>query len=336
MTASEQLIEVGNPGRIVQICEKVVEAPPLTNCRVIALMGMLVYGGLSILDRAKLLLAIRKATGVPEVDARGRAQGTTARDVLRAAAAELPWVPVGWALWADGDLLAALGGDQLQCSVSVWYGLLPTHLRRHSPTFTSGGPGVKDRHDGHEIRLAGAKRVAKGWQVLWIDSLAPADYTGEWVMWSDVRPAVWGNSSQVIATWIERGAALSTSVIQVAGYAPVATATIPRGTQVFAYDAAAITLAGAGRTTADGTASVDGSFAVRQKPQRPPSGGFYHLVDGPHAGQYVRTSDVKLAVNPPTDCSGQVAAATAPLQAEIDERNTAIAAALTALQGVTP
>ena len=96
---------------------------------------------------------------------------------------------------------------------------------------------------------------------------------------------MWGDGGHVIATSIERGAALSTAIIPQRLFAPPAAVSVPKGTQVFTFDAATLNLHTPGAATSGPiTTTTDGVLGIAQAPARPPSGPFVRLADG----RYVR------------------------------------------------
>lgn len=321
------MVGIGTPGRQVFLAQRELEAYPLTNCRVINFLRMLIFAGAKVepRDRPEFVLAVRKATGIPETNAKGEPQGTNADDIIRAAALIVPWVPVQYALVKPNDIFQWVAAQEVAPSLSVHYAELPEHMRRFSPSFLGW----------HEVSLANARYVHDEWQVLWVDPLGTGDYRGEWVKWSDVSKSVLGGSNgRIFATWIEKGAALSTLVATVRAYAQPAMGAFARGTKLFALDGEAITVAPAGSIIGDGTGHVDQIVLVQQRPQRAPSGQFAHFIDGPVSGKYVRLSDVTLTDPPVVDCDVAVRAATTALEVEIEDKNEAITSALLALQAV--
>ena len=319
MAPIAQLIVPGSPGRRVMIHQFVVEARPFTNCRVICFLGLLNFGGLNVTSQFQFIAAFRRATGIPEIDpVTGRAKGTNASDIVRTSQRLFPWVHVSAELVPDDDLLARVAAGEIQVSLSVWYGLLPRHLRRWSPNYTSGGPGVTDRHDGHEVRVTDARRPNGTWEVFFVDSLATGQFRGEWRPWAEIRPAVWGTPSRVFATFVEKGAALSTLIMPAQVFAVPAKVDFRSGTVLFDINLDAVTLAVGGHMPNDGSCHADMVVRVAQRPQRPPSGMFVHLVDGPAAGRYVRQTEVVVTSSPAAPATAEIAAATADLRAQVD------------------
>ena len=75
---------------------------------------------------------------------------------------------------------------------------------------------------------------------------------------------MWGDGGHVIATSIERGAALSTAIIPQRLFAPPAAVSVPKGTQVFTFDAATLNLHTPGAATSGPiTTTTDGVFGDR-------------------------------------------------------------------------
>jgi hypothetical protein len=303
------LVEAGTPGRTTFLSQRVLEAPgPYINCRIVTFMGCLIFGGVNLLDRHAVMTAIRHATGRPK--------GLNAVDILHASAVLFPWIPVTAAATRDTELLHRLERGEINATISVWYGLLPWRLRRWSPNFTSGGPAVTDRHDGHELRLAGARSTPSGMQVLLMDPLGFGSYRGEWVAWSAIRPAAWGDATRVVATIVQKGSALSTAIVPGVVYAPPVSVTVPKGAQIFTYDPDALNLRVPPPVLSEPlTTTADAQVTVFQAPARPPTGSFVRLADG----RYVRDTDATITPAPPPvlNCDAAVAAATAPLIAAI-------------------
>jgi len=315
----------GTPGRRVFISQIETEAPPYTNCRLVALMMLLCFGGLAFTDRRKFLLRLRAATGIPEVVG-GKAKGTNAVDIVRALAVVLPWVYVEPALMTPVDVLKVLSSGQAVASADVTYGLLPSRLRRWSPKFTGG----------HEIALLDARYPLAGtdWEVLWADPLGTGSYVGEWVKWSAVRPAMWGDGSRVAVTLMERGAALSTAILPRRIVA--ASVKVPAGVLVYTFDAGTLAFKLPGTPApAEILTTTDGVFTVAQMPQRPPSGPFVRLADG----RFVRESDAIIyepdPVTPPetpAEDAAEIAAAVAAATAPLTDRLVKVAAAMEGYQ----
>jgi hypothetical protein len=70
--------------------------------------------------------------------------------------------------------------------LSLTYGELPTRLRRWQPSFAGG----------HSVCLAG---VNSSGRFGWFDPLATSGWSGEWVSWTDVMPAVWSQAGAILA-----------------------------------------------------------------------------------------------------------------------------------------
>lgn len=322
MTQVADLVGVGTPGKIAFIAQRRVEDYPYTNCRIIELLGLLAFGGLDIGDtanRTKLVKLLRDATGIPEV-VDGTPKGTNGIDVLRAIDKCLPWVSIACEGLADDALMASLADGSMQCSASTRYAKLSTHMRRFSPSFTGW----------HEIRLAGA-RVRDGVQeVLWIDCLGTGSYKGEWVAWRDVKPSLLtDNHGRVIATTMQRGAALSTLVSPARVFSPAAKVTIRKGAGLFAISAESGSMSKVGDAGALTSGTADAIVNVRNYPAHAPSGEFVRVISGPASGKYVRTSesDVTPVAAPGVSCDDAVAKATAPLKEQLGQAQSALATA---------
>jgi hypothetical protein len=288
------LVTPGRPGRRVIVRQRSVEAPPFTNCRLMVGVQGLVFGGVAVPDKERLVRVLRRATGVPEIGPSG-AQGTTAADWLRALSIELPWVQVTAGLETDDVILGGLARGEHHVGVAVpRYNGLPGNLSRWSPGFDGG----------HMIGLLDARGVAgDDPDVLWSDPLAMAPARAEWVRWKRVRPHLSQAGGRVFATLTARGAAMSTSIVLQRVLPAGSSARIPKGTKLWTVDDDAIALLEAKPAGMAARPLVDLVVRVDQAPKGPgrPTGRFVHVVDGPLAGRYVRLADVSLVEADPGD-----------------------------------
>jgi hypothetical protein len=318
------LVTAGTPGKHVIVLQRAVEEYPLTNCRLVDATRQLVFGGVAVPDRRRLIRVWREATGVPEVAGDGSTQGTTAADLLRGASAILPWVPFAYGPWDDDALLSAIERGFLTFTAGVSYPALPKDLRRFSPSFRGK----------HAAGVAKARQLPTGWDVWWVDGLRTDGAEGEWVRWSTIKRAL--DAAGMVTrsgTWgltLERGAAMSTSVISESVYSPPATVTIPKGTTTWSQSKRTLRLAAEKPTQAAQTVSTTTVVAVLSKPDIPgvPDTKMVRIESGPRAGQFVKLRDVKLVPAPaPGDCQplidAAVQAATAPLVERLAEWETA-------------
>lgn len=290
-----QLVIPGRPGRRVIVRQRREEAPPYTNCRLMVGVQGLIFGGVRVPDPARLVAVLRRATGVPEIGPDGP-QGTTAADWLRAVSIVLPWITsITAALESDDTILGGLARGEHHVAVAVpRYSGLPGRLARWSPTFDGG----------HMIGLLGARGIAGDRpEVLWSDPLAMEPADAEWVPWARVRPHLSQAGGRVFATITPRGASMSTSIVLKRACPTGTTARIPKGTDLFAYDADTMSVVPAKPTTAATRALADVVVAVDQQPRGAgrPRGQFVRLADGPMAGRYARLADVTLTEPTPTD-----------------------------------
>jgi hypothetical protein len=277
------LVTPGIPGRRQFFRQRRVEAPPYTNCRLVVACSQLVFGGLRIPDRERLVRTLRRATGVPEVGPSG-AQGTTAADVLRAIDQVLPWVQAEARLYTDTELLRGLESGAFTAGVSVpVYNALPGRLARWSPGF--------DR--GHQIWLAAARHVDETPEVLWYDVLGVAPYRGEWVRFATVKRHLSQAGGRVFATTIRKGAAMSTAMVLDHVLPAGTTATLRTGTPRWSFDAERLALVPDKPQPARETVPADTIVRVLQQPQGPdrPRGRFLRIAGTP---RYVRIEDVTI------------------------------------------
>lgn len=327
MTTS--LVKPGTPGRYRFIRQQDTEkSKPYTSCRIVALMMQLVYAGLEFTDDRKFLETFRKATGVAEVAANGKTQGTTAADVLHAASLMIPWVPIEFGPWREDVFLDSLRSS-MTASVAVSYGALPASMRTYSPNFRGK----------HQIMLKRSRYHNKREQVLWVDCLGPKGHGGKWVDWSSARKWLKDSgtipaSGRVYATTIDKGAALSTFMRVVGVFGPPAAVRVPKGTETFTEDTSRGRLVKGKPTTSTHTSHTEAVVRVTNYPSTSPSGPFVKLVDGPYKGVYVRQTAVTITPPPaPGDCTPSIDAATQPLKEEIASQDRAIEAAIAALMG---
>lgn len=309
------LVEAGIPGKRVIVHQRSVESPPYTNCRLVDGTRQLIFGGVSVPDRRRLIRVWRDATGVPEVGPDGP-QGTTAADLMRGAATVLPWVPFRYGPWSDDDLLAAIAGGRLTFTAGVLYPALPDHLRRWSPSFTGKhAAGVVD------VREVGAARRQEVW---WVDGLRTDSAEGEWVPWSTIRRAIEAagmtTASGVWGMTLEKGAAMSTTIIVDRTFPTPAAVSIPSGTKRWKHSPRTLRLEPLKATTRAHEALTYALVDVRSKPDIPgvPDARMLRIETGSMVGQYVKVRDVKVKESPaPGDCQplidAAVNAATAPL-----------------------
>jgi hypothetical protein len=289
-----QLVLPGRPGRRVIVRQRREELPPYTNCRLMVGVQGLIFGGLRVPDRARLVAVLRRATGVPEIGPDGP-QGTTAADWLRAVGIVLPWITTITAqLESDDTILGGLARGEHHVAVAVpRYNGLPGRLARWSPRF--GG--------GHMIGLLDARDIVDRPMVLWSDPLVTGSATAEWVLWSRVRPHLSQANGKVFATITPRGASMSTSIVLKRVCTTGTTARLPKGTDLYAYDPQMMSFAPAKPTTMATRALADVVVAVDQQPRGSgrPRGQFVRLADGPMSGRYARVGDVTLAEPTATD-----------------------------------
>lgn len=331
MRKRRPLVLPGKPGRRVVVRQHRVERPPYTNCGIVDLVRLLIWGGVVVPDRSRLVAVLRKATGVPEVDpATGRSQGTTTAERLAALAKVMPWVMIRGGFVTDEVLLEGLAAGTLGVSVSVpTYNSLPGNLARWAPSF--------DR--GHQVGLADARKSKGAWWVLWVDGLGSGAYRGEWVRWASVRPHLSQAGGVIFATVLERGAAMSTAVLPVRTYSPPATVSIPKGTDTFAFDLEALALVPGkktgGKIQAQGTDLVRVIQAPRATVPGRPHGRMVRISSGALAGAYVRAEDVTVTENPAPaqDCAAQIEAVAGPLRDEVERLGAILADGLEAARG---
>jgi hypothetical protein len=325
------LVTAGTPGRRVIVRQRSVESPPYTNCRLVDGARHLVFGGVNIPDRRRLIRAWRDATGVPEVGPSG-AQGTTGADMLRGAALIIPWVPFEYGAWDEDALLAAIEGGRLTFTAGVKYDALPDRLRRWSPTFTRN----------HAAGVVDMRRRSGSREVWWVDGLRTDDAEGEWVRWPIIRDAIEAagmvTRSGVWGMTLEKGAAMSTAIIPDRAYGPPATVTVPKGTPTWAWDPRAMTLVPQKDTRVASTGTTIATVRVSNRPDRPgvPETRMVLLASGPRAGEYVRARDVTITEAPaPGDCQPLIDAAVSAATAPLIERLAAWESARTAHDAVT-
>lgn len=290
-----QLVTPGVPGRQLLVRQRRYEVPPLTNCRLMVGVQGLIFGGVKVPDKARLVAALRRATGVPEIGPDGP-QGTSAADYLRAVGIVLPWViGITAALESDDTILGGLARQEHHVGVAVpRYNALPGRLARWSPAFDGG----------HMIGLLDARGVAgPDPKVLWSDPLRTDAHRGEWVSWREVRKHLSQAGGLVFATITPRGVSMSTSIQPKRTLPAGTTARIPKGVDTFAHDAEALSFAPAKPTTVASRALADLVVTVDQQPRgaNRPRGTFVHLSGGPLAGRYVRLADVELTETTPVD-----------------------------------
>jgi hypothetical protein len=297
----------------VIVRQRNVEEPPFTNCRVCDAVRMLIQAGVRVPDWARLVAAIRRATGVPEIGPDG-AQGTTAADLIAAFARLFPWIPIEARLWDDAELLDAIAAGQLAASVSVKsYNSLPGNLDRWSPRFDGG----------HQCGLADARPDPADPKVLWVDPLGLGRYRGEWVRWSRVKPHLSQAGGRVFATTIPIGAAMSTSVVLSRVLPAGSVVVLHKGVATFRYDDEALTFVEDKPTTRNLKPLADTVVTVDQQPRGKgrPIGRFVRVAAGGLEGRYVRLRDIEIrepVPGDPVDVDAIVAAAVAQARLETE------------------
>lgn len=289
------LVLPGVPGRRVIVRQRREEQPPYTNCRFMVGVQGLIYGGVKVPDKARLVEVLRRASGIPEIGVDGP-QGTSAADWLRAVGQVLPWITSITAdLESDDTILGGLVRDEHHVAVAVpRYSSLPGRLARWSPRFNGG----------HMIGLLKARGVATDRpEVLWSDPLAIAPADAEWVPWTRVRPYLSQANGKVFATITPRGASMSTSIVLKRACPAGTTARIPKNADTFAFDPVTMTFMAAKPAAVASRALADVVVAVDQQPRGAgrPRGQFVRLADGPMVGRFVRVGDVALTEATPED-----------------------------------
>jgi hypothetical protein len=181
-----------------------VDPKPWVNCLPYSLCPVLSWMGYAVpRDYGSQL---RKASGVPMADGRG----TSYADMRRALTKLLPGHRVVIGAVSDGELInllakrakPGLAGTNV-VSVTARMERLPTHLRRH---VGKGWEGL------HALTLHMRKRAPDGtWLVYLSDPMGRTyrGYTGEWVRWGDISPALKRNANGLIRVgYGAKGAAL--------------------------------------------------------------------------------------------------------------------------------
>lgn len=323
--ASQPLFKTGKPGAIVFYRQQDTEkAKPYTSCRIVALMMQLEFAGITFPDPTRFLETFRKGTGVAEVGSDGKTQGTSAGDIVDTAGVMMPWVPVVFGGWSEEALWEALRRGDLTITVAVSYPVLPASLRKFSPSF-------KGRH---AIVLNGARESKGVRQYRWVDCLGPKGWAGKWVTKGTVVNALKASGTMVsgliYGTTIAEGAGVSTFV-RPSRIGPFVVR-VPKGIDAWVEGPATGTLVRAKPVTKAQTCEVMVALQVTNYPQRAPSGGMIVIPTGSDGGKYVRQSAVTLTTKPgDPDCDARIAQATAPLQAELDDRASAMTSAIAEL-----
>jgi hypothetical protein len=213
------------------------------------------------------------------------------------------------------------------------YANLPAHYRRWDPAF-----GQK-LNSGHAVYVqgsspAGSRATGKLW---WMDPLAPWDHKGEWIDVAAVRAYAWGIGQSGL---VREGAWLTTTggphsgadmglafdILEPAD--GTVTVTGPKHAIIRLSDAAYLPIADGYRRHAFArvrlVAPLDAVAGDRRN-------GWLVTVPATDDAAFLLASDVTYSPAPPSDCTAQVTAAVAPVQAELNAAKARISAAKSAL-----
>lgn len=320
------LVERGVEGRRRYIRQQDVEDRPYTNCRVVVAACQLSFAGLRIPNVRAFVKAVRKATNVPEIGQDGESQGTSAADLIYGLGKVVPWVEPQFAKVPWNDIWTGIKRGEFTVSFSITYQakgkwVLPPALRKSSPTFTGK----------HQIWLPGAREKDGNREILWVNVLDRVSEQGQWLDWGTVQEYIVksgaGDARGGYCTLIERTAGMRDAIITDRVFPVPATVAIPKGADVFEFDETRNDLKRVKVTTKASTAKADCTERVRKIPAGAPSGPMVRLISPESmAGKRVRATQVTVTEAPGGDCAAQVAAATAPLKADLAERDAYIAA----------
>lgn len=184
-------LPIGAPSRAFY--SQRVDGKPFVNCLPYSLCPVLSWMGYEV--PTTYGMELRKASGVPIADGRG----TSFADMRRALDRLLPGHRVVFGAVSDGELLNLLAkrakpgreGTNV-VSVSMRMERLPAHLRRHCGKTWEGL---------HALTLHMRKRAPDGtWLVYLSDPMGRTyrGYTGEWVRWGDISPAIRRNANGLL------------------------------------------------------------------------------------------------------------------------------------------
>lgn len=176
-----------------------------------------------------------------------------------------------------------------------YYGKLPTHYRRWSPSFTGG----------HRVFIVG--HTANGDQVRFFDPMAigPTTYTGEFISLDDFYPAFWSDEQ----VWILEGMDVQTTIAILQTFNPPRRWSVKAGTTVRAYVPTRLnTIARTVVFDEASGANFDRLVEIAQAPDAgsAPHGRFFRCVDGLFAGLYIAAgaSGITADFDPPTSEGG--------------------------------
>lgn len=299
---------------------------PYTSCRIVVAEMQLILAGLEFDDDTWFVETVRKATGVAEVTADGQSQGTSAADLIYGLGKVLPWVEVDFVNIPWSVLFDTLRNHEASYSIAIAYAtprgawILPPELRRSSPTFRGK----------HQFLLRDARVHEGRKQVRWVNCLDPRGTTGQWLDLDDVRgyavKSKAGTAGVAYVTVVGRSAGMRDAILLEQVYAVPATVKVPKGSEVFVFDPTRNTLIREKTTQQASTAKGDCTVRARKIPAGSPSGVFVRITSGGLSGKYVRLSAVNVDPGDPSECGPLIEAATAPLKAEIAERDRYIEA----------
>jgi hypothetical protein len=182
-------LPIGDPSRVFY--SQRVDPKPWVNCLPYSLCPVLAYMGYAVpRDYGSQL---RKASGVPMAEGRG----TSYADMERALERILPDAPVTFGAVDDGELINLLARKAKPntghvVSVTARMERLPAHLRRH---VGKGWEGL------HALTLHMRRKAPDGtWLVYLSDPMGRTyrGYTGEWVRWGDISPALKRNANGLV------------------------------------------------------------------------------------------------------------------------------------------